>query len=178
MTTKPEPLVPLEELGIQAMTAAEHEAWASVAGVVVRYDYLDRASVSLPDAYKVAESRRAAEREWSEAESARHAEHAKAVAELQQRVNAEFVAARTARLAANVGAGLFGGQVEMDGSATNEGLQAARVIWAAAPAAVRDAVSSVEFEESGTINVVPLSLAMPLATISDYAHSAASQRRY
>lgn len=174
--TKHEPLVPLAELGLDRMSGAELAAYAHLADVEIRLDYLDRPSVTLEAAYKIAESRRRAEREYADAEVARRTEHARAVKDLQERVNAAFVEARTARLAANVGANLWGGQVERDGLATNEGLEAARMIWAAAPAHARDEVQVVEYEDAGVITSVPLSLAMPLDLISDYAHAAARLR--
>lgn len=173
MSTKYEPLVPLEEFGMERMTAAELRAYASLTDIEVLPDYLDRPSVSLQAAYAIAEKRRAAEREWNEAELRRHTEHAKAVADLEKRCNAAFLQARAAHLAATVGRGFFGGHAETDGTALNEGLRAAREIWAAAPPDVREAVTSVEYEENGTINAVPLDGQIPLEMITDYLHKAA-----
>jgi hypothetical protein len=176
MTSKREPLVPLAELGMERMTDHELRAWAGLSEIVVQRDYLDRPAISLDDAYRVAESRRTAEREWAESETRRLREHAEAVTALQRRVNATFVAARTEALAASVGANLWGGQTERDGLATNRALDAAREVWAAAPGAVRDEVSSVEYEDAGMTSVVPLSLSMPLELINAYAAKAA--RKY
>jgi len=173
---KVEPTVSLSELGMEGMSELELRAWSGLAGIEIRRDYLDRPSVSLVVAYEIAEKRRAAEREWAASEARRLAEHGAAVADLWARCNSVFVATRTALLAENVGNRLFGGATERDGLATNSGLEAARQIWAAAPAAIRDEVTSVEFEENGLHNVVPLNLSLPLAIISDYAHGAA--RRY
>jgi hypothetical protein len=178
MTKSYEVLVPLSELGLEQMTGAELKAYAGLSGLTIERDYLDRPAVSLEAAYKIAEARRRAEREYADAEVARRTEHAKAVAELQARCNAAFMEARTAALSVNVSAGLFGGRTEMDGTATNAGLSAARLVWAAAPAAVRDEVSSIQYDESGTTNVVPINTALPLTIVNDYVHSAVRQRRY
>lgn len=176
--TKYEPLVPLSELGLESMTGAELKAYAGLSGLTIERDYLDRPAISLEAAYAIGEQRRRTEKEWADSESRRRAEHAKAVKALQQRCNAEFAAVRTAHMAATVGAHLFGGQVERDGIALNEGLVAARMIWAAAPAAVRDEVQSVDYEDAGGTNVVPINISMPLNLITDYAHAAARQRRH
>lgn len=176
MTSKREPLVPLAELGLERMTELELQAWAGLAEITVQTDYLGRPAISLDAAYEVAEKRRRAEAEWAESETRRLREHAEAIVALQKRVNASFVAARTAALAASVDSRLFGGATERDGLAVNAGLEAAREVWAAAPAGVRDGVMSVEYEESGMTNVVPLNLAMPLELINAYAAKAA--RKY
>jgi hypothetical protein len=61
--TKIEPLVPLDELGLRTLDSGDREAWAHIAGVELREDYLGRAAISLADAYRVAEHRKAAEAE-------------------------------------------------------------------------------------------------------------------
>lgn len=171
-----EPRVTLAELGMERMSPSEIKAWSGLTSVEVLPDYLDRPSISLADAYAIAEQRRKAEAEYRETERRREIQYREAVEELQKRVNAAFLETRTAHLAATAGKNAFGGQAELDGLATNAGLEAARAVLLSAGAGC-DGVDSVEYEENGTHNVVPLGTAMPLSIITDYAHSAARSRR-
>lgn len=174
--TKHEPTVPLSELGLERMTSAELAAYANLADVTVLTDYLDRPAISLSDAYSIAEQRRRAEAEYRAAESRQRTEHAAAVKDLQQRVNDEFNQARKTFALEHAGQPWFGGGDEAAGAAVNHGLTMARLIWSAAGAAVRDQVTSVEFDEAGTHHVIPLHVGLSLDLISSYAAKAA--RKY
>lgn len=165
--------VPLSDLGFERATAAEIRAYAGLSGLTIEGDYLDRPSVTLADAYAIAERRRRAEAEYAAAEVARRTEHAAAVESLQRMVNDEFDRARKAFAVEHAGQPWFGGADEAAGAAVNWGLESARAAWATAPAAARDQVTSVTYTDSGTIMTVPLIGSMPLAIISDYAHGLA-----
>lgn len=168
---KHEPRVTLAELGMERMTAAEIKAWSGLTSVEVLPDYLDRPSISMEAAYAIAERRRKAEAEFHESERRREIEHREAVEDLQKRVNAAFVEARTAALAASIGS-IFSGPVQ-DAQATNSGLEAARAVWLTAAPAIRDGVPSIEYAEGGINNVVSLNTVIPLDIVSTYATKAA-----
>jgi hypothetical protein len=171
--TNHEPLVPLAEFGIQGMTPAELESWAELAGVTVAVDYLDRPAVSLPDAYSLGEQRRRAEQEWNETLARRHTEHRAAVADLQDRCNAAYEAARDEYIAQNRGKHFFGGGPEFAGESVNAGLNAARMVWAAAPDLVRQEVRVVETVENDTLNSYELGTSLPREVIEHYVQTAA-----
>lgn len=145
MATKFEPLVTLDELGIAFMTTAEMDAWQAVAGVEVKLDYLDRQCITLGDAYRLAEERREATRQYREAESKRNVEHQAAVEELREALSAAFIEARDAALRRLGGRREFE-PGETNAQAVNEGLEAARSRWLAAPAEVAREVYQLSVE--------------------------------
>jgi hypothetical protein len=161
-----EPLVPVSEFGVAMMTSAELDAWATVAGVTLHRDYADRMAVSIPDAYRLAEVRRKAEREYHEANSRRHVEHAAAVAELEARMTKAFEEARSeasARYRAMAAPGnvyaISAGEVRAE--IVNEALQAARAVWDAAPRHVSADVTSVQYVENDTFMSIDLNVVLP-----------------
>lgn len=173
MSTKIEPLVPLDEIGLAFGNRADAESFCRVAGVELRYDYADRPSVSLPHAYKLAEQRRNTEREYAAAESRRHSERARAVESLREGMTAAFIAARDATLERLAGQPAWAAG-DRHAEAVNAGLNAARALWCAAPADVREAVPVVEFvAPDGTFEAIDLGTVMPRATIDAYLHTLA-----
>lgn len=176
MSTKTthEPTVALSELGLN-MDLDTARAYGAVAGVDIVLDYADRPAVSLDGAYKLGEQRRKADREWHEAQARQRAERELAVKDLAARMNAAFIKARDAAMARLAGQPRFGGPVEIRGEAISAGLDAARMLWVAAPPLVRQEVTRVDAPEGDTIMSYELGMVLPRAVIDGYVHAAAKK---
>lgn len=171
--TEPVVTVPLEELGLTFTDHADAQAYCAVTGVSLHIDFADRPAVSLRDAYKLAEQRRAAAREYADAESRRHSERARAVESLRDRMSSAFTAARDAAIErlAEQPAWAPG---ERHAEAVNAGLGAARSLWCAAPPEVREQVPVVEFvAPDGTLESIDLGTVIPRPVVEKYLHDLA-----
>lgn len=153
--TNYEPVVPLAELGIFRQTGPQMDAWSQVAGVSVVRDYLDRPSVSLADAYRLADARRKAEAEYADARVAEQAAHKAEVDELRARMEAAF---RTAADAAKAAAMPGMTPSVVDAAQTNAGITAARQLWQQASPNVRREVWEVEVTNWGGCDVTTFDL--------------------
>jgi hypothetical protein len=172
MATTYEPLVPVSEFGISAMSHSDLEAWAKTAGVTLRQDYADRSCVSLRDAYKLAEARRESESEYLRTQAERRAAHERAVKDLELALTAEYKRVTGIALVDGKHSHLTAGAAR--GEAVQRGIEACKALWMAAPAEVRQEVVSVYVPDGdGGWESINLGVGMPLSVITTTAHKTA-----